>query len=54
MAEDTCGDGTGCDNMTAIIVQLPKPSELKKRAIENTETDDVENLESAKRPKLEV
>jgi len=25
LAPNTCGDGTGCDNMTAIIVQF-KPS----------------------------
>lgn len=25
LAKDTCGDGTGCDNMTAIIVRFSWP-----------------------------
>lgn len=29
MAPNTCGDGTGCDNMTAVIVQF-KPSLLEE------------------------
>lgn len=30
LAPNTCGDGTGCDNMTAIIVQFLRPARAKE------------------------
>ncbi len=60
IAEDTCGDGTGCDNLTMIIVQLPNkstPSSAVKRTIdeaqENEEGDQISNEPSTKRPKID-
>lgn len=47
LAPDTQGDGTGCDNMTAIIVQF-KSSLLKRKGDSNSEEED-----SAKRAKTE-
>lgn len=48
LAPNTIGDGTGCDNMTAIIVQF-KSSILKRSASEDTE----EGNGTAKRAKTE-
>lgn len=44
LAPNTMGDGTGCDNMTAIIVQF-KSNILKRSAADSTP-------ETAKRVKL--
>ena len=44
---DTSGDGSGCDNMTGIIVQLNERSKVNKRP--NSDDD----VEGGKRTKLE-
>lgn len=49
LAPNTMGDGTGCDNMTAIIVQF-KPSILKRAA---SPTLEVVDTVEAKRQKTE-
>lgn len=46
LAPDTLGDGTGCDNMTAIIVQFK--SSLCKRAASSDEPEDSGQLKRAK------
>ncbi|XP_053598809.1 probable protein phosphatase CG10417 [Microplitis demolitor] len=47
LAPDTCGDGTGCDNMTAVIVKFKssKPADVNSEKIEDTN-----NLTAKKRP----
>ena len=37
LAPDTSGDGTGCDNMTAIIVRFDETGQAQKRKTETTE-----------------
>ncbi|CAG7833352.1 unnamed protein product [Allacma fusca] len=63
LAQDTSGDGTGCDNMTAIIVKLPQshlkeehqvqpvaePSDQTKRRLSTSEAE----VEESKRLKTE-
>ncbi|KAH8234576.1 hypothetical protein KR032_012196, partial [Drosophila birchii] len=41
LAPNTLGDGTGCDNMTAVIVQFQKPLQDLQSTINLTETEDV-------------
>ncbi|KAH8318592.1 hypothetical protein KR059_003707, partial [Drosophila kikkawai] len=41
LAPNTMGDGTGCDNMTAVIVQFKKPLQDLRATINPTETEDV-------------
>jgi len=53
LADDTCGDGTGCDNMTAIIIQLKKQTPSNKRQIDEVE-DSEEAKQSGKRTKLDI
>jgi len=56
LADDTCGDGTGCDNMTAIIIQLNKQTKTaasNKRSIDEVE-DSEEATQSGKRTKLDA
>lgn len=36
MAPNTCGDGTGCDNMTAIIVQFKPSKSSESTSVEVT------------------
>ncbi|CAD6236894.1 GSCOCG00008284001-RA-CDS [Cotesia congregata] len=36
LAPDTCGDGTGCDNMTAVIVKLKNDTEDQKNKTEES------------------
>lgn len=48
LAPNTLGDGTGCDNMTCVIVEFKSPElESKKRSAEESEEP------STKRSKLE-
>lgn len=47
LAPNTCGDGTGCDNMTAVIIQFQ--NELKER-IHDTEQPVEEQNTTKKRP----
>ncbi|KAH8283739.1 hypothetical protein KR054_009544, partial [Drosophila jambulina] len=42
LAPNTMGDGTGCDNMTAVIVQFQKPLQDLQTSINPSETEDVE------------
>lgn len=37
LAGDTMGDGTGCDNMTCVIVQFKQPGTNKRPAEEQEE-----------------
>jgi len=56
LSQDTCGDGTGCDNMTAIIVQLTGAGEVfsgSKRRMSTTDGDMLENADSTKKPRAE-
>ncbi len=55
LAPDTTGDGTGCDNMTAIIVKFNKLGALetgsaKRPASESSESKESEQSQS-KKPK---
>ncbi|XP_014281379.1 protein phosphatase ppm-1.G isoform X2 [Halyomorpha halys] len=51
LAEDTLGDGTGCDNMTCVIVQLfPSDKVSSKRKCEETDS----SLEETKRTKIDT
>lgn len=58
LAPSTIGDGTGCDNMTAILVRFKnglitdvvKHTETKKRAAEDNPEDEVQE---SKRPKID-
>lgn len=56
LAPDTAGDGTGCDNMTCIIVRFNRLSEdpsddaSKKRRVESAGADD---CSAAKRTRAE-
>ena len=56
LAPDTSGDGTGCDNMTAIIVRLHKtslPSDIANGDIpEKRKIEEEIELES-KKPRLD-
>lgn len=68
MAPNTCGDGTGCDNMTAVIIQFqPKLTEkfpssetcadevitLKKRQASPTSNNDELTTTSSKKIKTD-
>ncbi len=54
LAPNTCGDGTGCDNMTAIIVKfnfnsLPSPKSLNnKRSLSPDHTETLDNSNTKK------
>jgi len=57
LAPNTCGDGTGCDNMTAIIVKfnfksqpstLPSPKSLNNKRSLSPETIDNSNTKKFK------
>jgi len=54
LAPDTNGDGTGCDNMTCVIVVFKDtsawPHATNKRKAE-TDADAVENESETKRPR---
>lgn len=50
LSPNTAGDGTGCDNMTAVIVKLKAVSNISKKRPSDDETMD-EN--QAKRTKTE-
>jgi protein phosphatase 1G len=51
LSADTSGDGTGCDNMTAIIINISKMSSgVAKRRLSNSE----ERQEESKKPKIET
>lgn len=57
LAPNTLGDGTGCDNMTALIIvfKSDKTSEIavsKKRPADNEEVGNQEDTQ-AKRPKTD-
>jgi len=64
LAPDTMGDGTGCDNMTAVLVKL-KPAFGKQLAEESTEAgsskrqatddagDDQDEAQKSKKLKLD-
>jgi len=47
LARDTAGDGTGCDNMTAVIIRVEKPKTAKRELTEPSE-------EQSKRLKLDT
>lgn len=51
MASDTSGDGTGCDNMTAIIVLLTNHKDFKPKGKRKAEVEPNEN--EAKKAKTE-
>ena len=57
LASDTTGDGTGCDNMTCVIVKFTDDKPTKggdKRPADSSEEvkDDTEIASTAKRPRL--
>lgn len=47
LAPNTCGDGTGCDNMTAVIIQFQPELTQRFRSTDNN-VDEV--ITSKKRP----
>lgn len=51
LSSDTSGDGTGCDNMTAIIVLLTSHKNFKHKGKRKAEVESDEN--EAKKPKTE-
>lgn len=55
LASDTSGDGTGCDNMTAVIVLLPGyencAQQTKRKLDQEPDKDDVDS--SAKKARTE-
>jgi hypothetical protein len=51
LASDTSGDGTGCDNMTAIIVLLTSHKNFKHKGKRKAEVEPDEN--DAKKTKTE-
>ncbi|XP_050427996.1 probable protein phosphatase 2C 6 [Adelges cooleyi] len=50
LAPNTFGDGTGCDNMTCIIVKL---KQNQKRSRSDDEEESAEDVAECKRPKLD-
>ena len=61
LAPDTSGDGTGCDNMTCVIVTFKGRSGevlsqcgVKRKAEDCSPTEDNCEETAAKRPKLDV
>ena len=46
LAPDTTGDGTGCDNMTAIIVKFGKESKTNNKRKAEEETEEPESKRS--------
>ncbi|KAG8330326.1 Protein phosphatase 1G [Homalodisca vitripennis] len=53
LAPNTQGDGTGCDNMTCVIVQFKSQPGTGKRAAES-EPDEASEQPSAKKSKIET
>ncbi|XP_012256967.1 probable protein phosphatase CG10417 [Athalia rosae] len=49
LAPNTLGDGTGCDNMTAVIVRFKKPSDATATATEASDPLTI-SMENKKRP----
>ncbi len=58
LAPDTTGDGTGCDNMTAIIVKFNKVGALKTGSAKRPASESCDNKESeesqSKKPKSDT
>ena len=52
LAPNTMGDGTGCDNMTCIIIVLNKSSHLK-RECDNLDVSTSDEAQPEKRARLE-
>ncbi|CAL8147541.1 unnamed protein product [Orchesella dallaii] len=53
LAPDTCGDGTGCDNMTAIIVQLSDAPQVFSGSKRRCSEEPAEESESTKKSRVD-
>lgn len=50
LAPNTLGDGTGCDNMTAVIVRFKKLNDTVKSGTETSATTTLVTTDNKKRP----
>lgn len=53
LAPDTLGDGTGCDNMTCVIVRFKPTAAAEEPASNKRPAEDQPEESSAKKSKLE-